>query len=540
MDIADSRTLYSVFSNRAAQDPSKLWISYQRADGEEFHWTYSEFLDSVHQAAHLLSSFNVGLNDVFTLHLANHPAYPQLILAASYLGATAMPSNPASSVDELAYLIKHAESKLIFTENGGLEAANAVAANAQVDQVVLCRTGDSLDEGSVIYESLLDQQPTEPPPGRGAADRIVQLLYTSGTTAKPKGVILTNANFVFAAEVFRGSTGLRSDDRHLITLPLFHGAAQIHALWPSMITGASVAIMARFSASRFFAQAIQFEATLAALFGAPIRMLLKQPDRPADAAHTLRNITFAQSLTDAQYEEWNSRFGVPLQQLWGMTETCSLPVMSPLTGDRNLRAMGRPVVGYDLKVVDEVDNEVEPGQPGQLIVRGVPGRTFMAGYLKDEVATAETLRGRSDGAWLYTGDTVYYDDEAFLYFLDRGTDLIKRAGENISSVEIETVMIDFPGVLDVCVVGLPDEVRDERVVALVVPESGEEPAAEAIQSLCHERLAAFKVPEEILFVESLPRTSVGKIQKEEVRVWLQSGEADVISDSGKLRITQKH
>ena len=152
-----------------------------------------------------------------------------------------------------------------------------------------------------------------------------------------------------------------------------------------------------------------------------------------------------------------------------MTETCSLPVMSPLTGDRNLNAMGRPVVGYDLKVVDEADNEVEPGRPGQLIVRGVPGRTLMAGYLKDEVATAKTLRGRSDGAWLYTGDTVYYDDEAFLYFLDRGTDLIKRAGENISSVEIETVMIDFPGVLDVCVVGLPDEVRDERVVASCCP-----------------------------------------------------------------------
>lgn len=538
MDIADSRTLYSVFSNRAARDPSKLWISYQRADGEEFHWTYSEFLDSVHQAANLLSSFNVGQGDVFTLHLANHPAYPQLILAASYLGATAMPSNPASSVSELAYLIKHAESKLIFTQSSGLEAAYAVAADTQVEQVVLCRTGDQVDEGRVIYEDLLNRQATEPPSGRGAPQRIVQLLYTSGTTAKPKGVMLTNANLVFAAEVFRGCTGLRSGDRHLITLPLFHGAAQMHALWPSMIAGASVAIMSRFSASRFFRQAIQFDATLAALFGAPLRMLLKQPDRPTDAAHDLRNITFAQSLTDAQYEEWNRRFGAPLQQLWGMTETCALPVMSPLTGRRNLRAMGRPVVGYELKVVDEANNEVEPSQPGQLIVRGVPGRTLMAGYLKDEVATAETLRGRSDGDWLYTGDTVYYDDEAFLYFLDRGTDLIKRAGENISSVEIESMMIDFPGVLEVCVVGLPDEVRDERVVALVVPQSGEETAVEAIQSYCHERLAAFKVPEEILFVESLPRTSVGKIQKAEVRAWLQSGEADVNSASGELQVPQ--
>jgi crotonobetaine/carnitine-CoA ligase len=334
--------------------------------------------------------------------------------------------------------------------------------------------------------------------------------------------MLTNASLIYGAEVFRGATGLRVEDRHLITLPLFHAAAQCHALWPSMITGNSIAIMPRFSASQFFAQAIRYECTMAALFGAPLRMLLQQPERLSDRAHALRNVTFAQSLTAAQYDAWHRRFQVPLQQLWGMTETVGLPVMSPLTGKRNLLAMGRPVVGYEVKVVDTEGEEVAPGELGQLIVRGTPGRSVMLGYLKNPEATAQTLRILADGTWLFSGDTVYADAEGFLYFVDRGKDLIKRAGENISSTEVEAVLMDCPGVLDVCVVGVPDALRDESVVAVIVAQPGVQLTSEAVQRHCAKRLAPFKLPERLVFVDSLPRTSVGKIQKQVVRTQLLS------------------
>jgi len=200
-----------------------------------------------------------------------------------------------------------------------------------------------------------------------------------------------------------------------------------------------------------------------------------------------------------------------------MTETCGLPVMSPLTGERNLEAMGKPVPGYEVKVVDEQSQEVGAGTPGEVIVKGIPGRTIMLGYLKNPASTAETLRSHSDGTWLYSGDTVRADGDGFLYFMDRGKDLIRRAGENISSIEVEGVIQECEGVADVCVVGLPDEIRDERVVAAVVPVPGSDLNDEGIRAYCARRLAAFKVPDTIEFVDALPRTSVGKIQKQVVR-----------------------
>jgi len=521
IDVAADRTLYLDFAGFAGEQPDREWMVYERGDGRVFRWTYAAFLNRVHQAANLLRELGIRPGDVFNLHLSNHPAYAQLILAASHLGATAMPTNPASIADELGYLVAHSESRAIFTEAGCLNVVDRIAADANIVPMV-CNTGEPIPVGYPVYEDALSGQSIEPPDGSGSAERVVQLLYTSGTTSRPKGVMLTNACFVYGAEVFAAGSGLRREDRHLVALPLFHAGAQCHALWPSLVTGASVAVMARFSASRFFEQAIEYGCTMAAMFGALLRMLLNRPERETDAAHGIRNVTFAQNLTPAQYGAWHRRFRAPLQQLWGMTETCGLPLMSPLTGGRNLAAMGKPVPGYEVKVVDEKGEEAGAGTPGEVIVKGVPGRTIMLGYLKNPRATAETLRSRPDGTWLHSGDTVRADEDGFLYFLDRGKDLIRRSGENISSIEVEGVIQECDGVEDVCVVGVPDEIRDERVVAAVVSEPEADLSGEAIRTYCAERLAAFKVPDRIEFVDALPRTSVGKIRKQVVRDLLAS------------------
>ena len=516
IDVAADRTLYGDFAGFAGKQPDREWMVYERGDGRVFRWTWAAFLNSVHQAANLLLELGIGPGDVFNLHLSNHPACAQLILAASYLGATAMPTNPASTADELAYLVGHSESRAIFTEVGCLDVTDGVAADSDI-RTVLCDTGDPLPGGYPVYENALAAQSGEPPDGAGAPERVVQLLYTSGTTSRPKGVMLTNACFVYGAEVFTAGSGLRREDRHLVALPLFHAGAQCHALWPSLVSGASVAVMSRFSAGRFFEQAVAYGCTMAAMFGALLRMLLNQPERKTDAAHGIRNVTFAQNLTAAQYATWHRRFRAPLQQLWGMTETCGLPVMSPLTGERNLAAMGKPVPGYEVKVVDERGGEVTAGAPGEIIAKGIPGRTIMLGYLKNPGATAETLRSHPDGTWLYSGDTVRTDEDGFLYFLDRGKDLIRRSGENISSIEVEGVIQECEGVVDVCVVGVPDEIRDERVVAAVVPKAGADLSEEGVRTHCAKRLAPFKVPDRIVFADALPRTSVGKIRKQVVR-----------------------
>jgi len=296
-------------------------------------------------------------------------------------------------------------------------------------------------------------------------------------------------------------------------LPLFHAGAQMHQTVPILMAGGSLALMERFSATRFMEQAIRYDATASALFSAPIRMILAQPHNPAHRRNRLRVVTFAQNVTRVQLDEWAERFHAPLIQLWGMTETASLPVMNPLYGPRNNMAMGKPVLGYEVRVVDEQGRDTAPGEIGELIVRGEPVRTLMKGYFKNPEATAATLRN----GWLYSGDKVRVDEEGYIYFVDRGKDLVKRAGENISTGEVEAVLKDHPALFDVAVIGIPDAMHDEAIKAFVILREHSAATPEDLIEWCRTRLSKFKVPSVVEFRDRFPRTSVGKIQKNLLR-----------------------
>src|SRR5690348_2080031 len=258
MDIVGNRTLYSVFLSHAKEQPNRHWLMYESPSGKISRWTFAEFLETVHQAVNLLRSFGVGTGDVVSLHLANHPVYPQLILAASFLGVIVLPTNPSSSVGELRYFLEHSEAKLVITEPKYLAKVEA-ASKDRGCSILLVQGKPDFSTNSSCYETELARQSGLVSRGNGSTDKVVQILYTSGTTS-PKGVALTNANFVYGGEVFRAATGLRYDDHHLIALPLYHAAAHCHALWPSVIAGCSVSILSRFSASMFFEQAARHEA----------------------------------------------------------------------------------------------------------------------------------------------------------------------------------------------------------------------------------------------------------------------------------------
>src|SRR5206468_2759831 len=215
------------------------------------------------------------------------------------------------------------------------------------------------------------------------------------------------------------------------------------------------------------------EATLAALFAAPIRMLLAQPRAERDRATRLRAASYAQNITHDEWEEWHARFGTRLMQIWGMTETMSLPLMHPLDLPPRPLAMGMPALGYECKVVDESGKEVPPGTVGELVVSGVPGVSLMKGYFKNERATADALR---DG-WLHTGDQAYMDEDGWFFFVDRKKDMIKRAGENVSASEVEAILKQHPAVFDAAVVGIPDPVRDQAIKAYVIVKEGAVAAA---------------------------------------------------------------
>jgi crotonobetaine/carnitine-CoA ligase len=296
-------------------------------------------------------------------------------------------------------------------------------------------------------------------------------------------------------------------------MPLFHGNAQYYSTMSTLVTGASMVLSARFSASRFFDQAIRNGCTISSLFSAPIRMLLAQPRRSEHAENNLRTVLFAQCVTEEQLGDWHERFGAPLLQLWGMTETMGPPLMNPIHYRRDNMSMGLPVMGYRVKLVDGQGGVVPRGEIGQIVVSGEPGRTIMKGYFKNPEATEATIRE----GWLWSGDNARQADDGYFYFVDRAKDMIKRAGENVAASEVEAVILTHPQVFDCAVIGVPDPIRDESIVAVIVPVEGESLESESVIAWCKDRLASFRVPERVEFRQVLPRTSVGKVQKHVLR-----------------------
>jgi crotonobetaine/carnitine-CoA ligase len=500
MNVVGSRTLGSALADKAARFPDRLFMIAEDADGAVRRWTWREFDATVNRAAHVLLAHGLEPGEKFNLHLGNGPEFLVFWLAAARTGTVLVPTNPMSTADEMAYVLAHSEARLSVTEPRYRDPVVAVR-----DRCPDLR--DVLDARPL--DTLLHGHADTPPDIRVASGDELSMQYTSGTTSKPKGVLLTHANYLYGGEVMAKAMRVGPDDRHLVVLPLFHAGAQLHACLPMLLAGGSVAVMDRFSASRFVEQAIRYEATLAALFAAPIRMLLAQPRSEDERRTRLRAVSYAQNITPQQWDAWHERFGARLMQIWGMTETMSLPLMHPLDLPPRPLAMGMPVVGYDVKVVDERGDEVPPGSVGELVVRGEPGVTLMKGYFKNPAATAETLR---DG-WLHTGDNASMDEDGWFFFVDRKKDMIKRAGENVSASEVEETLKQHPAVFDAAVVGVPDPVRDQAIKAYVIRHEHAPAGADELIAWCRQRLSTFKVPEVVEFRDTFPRTSVGKIQK---------------------------
>ena len=500
MNIVGSRTLGTALADKAARFPDRLFVIAEDADGGVRRWTWREFDAEVNRAAHLLLARGVKPGDKFNLHLGNGPEFLVFWLAAARTGTVMVPTNPVSTADEMAYVLAHSEARLSVTEPRYREPIVAIRDRC-------ADLGDVVD--AVPLDALLAGYAETPPDIRVMPADEISIQYTSGTTSKPKGVVLTHANYVYGGEVMEKAMRVGPDDRHLVVLPLFHAGAQLHAVLPMLLAGGSLVTVDRFSASRFVEQAIRYDATLAALFAAPIRMLLAQPRSTDDKRTRLRAASYAQNITRQQWEQWHERFGTRLMQIWGMTETMSLPLMHPLDLPAKPLAMGMPVLGYDVKVIDDHGEELPPGTVGELVVRGEPGVSLMKGYFKNEIATAEALR---DG-WLRTGDNAIMDEDGWFFFVDRKKDMIKRAGENVSASEVEETLKQHPAVFDAAVVGVADPMRDQTIKAYVIRHAHATVSADELIAWCGVRLSPFKIPEIVEFRDAFPRTSVGKIQK---------------------------
>jgi crotonobetaine/carnitine-CoA ligase len=346
---------------------------------------------------------------------------------------------------------------------------------------------------------------------RPLADQdLVEIMFTSGTTARPKGVMLTHANFVFSGTYVCWELALGPDDRYLTTMAATHVNLQLSALMPVIAAGATLILQRRYSARRFWRQARKHHATLVQGMAMIIRTLLLQPVDPQEREHWVRDVHYFLPLTDSEKQRFEERFGVRLLNNYGSTESLVGAITDLPSWPRRWPSIGRAGIGYQVRILTADGSEAIAGERGEIVIHGTPGRSLMAGYWNDPEATARAID--SEG-WYHTGDIGTRDADGWFYFVDRKADLIKRSGENVSAAEVEGVLRGCPGVADVAVVGVPDEVRDEAVKAVVVP-AGSDLSEEDVAAFARQHLACFKVPTIIEFRDELPRGEYGKVLKD--------------------------
>jgi carnitine-CoA ligase len=511
IDAIGNRTLPMLFDEQAELRPQHPWLVFEDRHGAVTEFTYAEFGVLVERLAAGFSEMGICPQDKVVVQLPNCVEFVLALFALARLGAVLVPCNPLHSGPEMEHVLRLSEAVALLARPRDLAAlADVVAGIPAIRSLV--SVGDAVTARSVPFAQLLETSTTATPPQISPEDP-VQMLFTSGTTARPKAVVLTHANCLWSG--IRDAHGVLLDhsDRLLTALPLFHLNAQSLSMLPALTVGGTLVLLEEYHASKFWEQIQAHRATQTALVAMLARTLMKQPALPSDAQHSLRRVIYAINMTEPERVAFEQRFGVTLINGYGLSEAMTTVSLMPVNGPKRWPSVGLPALGRAIRIIDDTGREQPPHEVGEIQVHGVPGRTLMKEYYNDPQATAETI---VDG-WLRTGDNGFLDEFGYLYFVDRTKDIIKRAGENVSASEVEFVLSEHPHVVRAAVIGVPDAIRDEAVKAYIeLDQPGSLTAQELIRH-CEARLAKFKVPTIVEFRDELPVTSVGKIEKKALR-----------------------
>jgi long-chain acyl-CoA synthetase len=496
-----SQTIRQYIDQRAREQPDKAYLIAPET-GRVL--TYGRLQRDARVLAGFLRAQDLRPGDKVALMLHNGYQTADLFLGVMYAGYVAAPLNLLAQASQLAYVLEHSDARVVFVAPEYRERlAAALAGRARSPAVhEIDIDAEQIFPGAAAVHDLQEIAP----------DDEALLMYTSGTTGRPKGALLTHRNVVAGGRFASAAHALGADDRVLCSLPLYHINGQIVTVVAPLVHGGSVVMPHKFSASNFWELLAEHRCTWFNVVPTIVSYLLNEPDpRIARRELALGRLRFGRSasapLPPSLHQAFERQFGFGIIETMGLTETAAPVFSNPL--DPAKRKIGSPGVafGVEAKVVDRAGRELASGAAGEILVRG---ENVMKGYYKDAKTTAETLD--RDG-WLHTGDLGYRDADGFFFITGRQKELIIKGGENIAPREIDEALFRHPAVLEAAVVGIPDAAYGQEIMACVVLKPGKPCSEGELRTFCLNELGRYKTPKIFRFVNSIPKGPSGKVQR---------------------------
>lgn len=532
-DIVGNETLRDLWQSVVERKGRRHFLTFQNRVGDVFEYTYAAFDEDVNRIANVFLDLGIEKGDHVALHLHSSPEFLMCLFGLAKIGAVAVPINEQYLADEAEYILENSDAICVVVEPLFYETYQELLARGHYfpKGVVVARAGTESPRSNIDFSSIYTPLDTVEEGQQGiydfwmmrceqsailrdscelASDDPVQIIYTSGTTSRPKGVVLTHANMVFSGLYGDWEVSLRGSDRVLTSMPACHSNFQLAALMPVITAGASLIIIEKYSATRFMKQIRHYKATVIQCVAMMLRTLLLQPVDPEEKNHCVREVLYFIPITDAEKEEFEQRFNMRIMNTYGSTESIGWAITDPPVGARNWPSVGRAGLGYKARICDMNDNELPPGEVGEIQIKGERGRSVMLEYYNNPEATENTF---SVDGWLKTGDQGYQDDNGWFYFVDRKVNMVKRSGENISTTELEEILEQHLAIAEAAVIGVPDPIRDQAIKAFVRFAPGESMTLAEVEQYCKDHMASFKVPTFYEVVEDFPRTCSMKIEK---------------------------
>jgi crotonobetaine/carnitine-CoA ligase len=502
------RVLTQVIEDKAGRNPNRVVFQFR-----DTPITLGQLNEQINKAANGFLALGVKQGDKVAIMLPNCPEFLYAWFGLNKIGAVEVPINVALKGAGLVYQIVQSDSVALVADTEYLDRLADVAANlTSVRHVAfLSSTGPKMPlpkwpgRETLWFSELMDR-PSRAPSIKVHYRELATILYTSGTTGVSKGVEMSHHYWYDIWSQAVQYARYTDDDVLYTGLPFFHGNAQGITIGPAILADAKAVIVERFSASQLWDDCRRYGCTEANYIGGIIPILLKQEPRGDDADNPVRLMVGAAAPAD-EWHAFQKRFNTKLLEVYGMTE-CYCCLASPYDAPR-AGSCGQAITGWDVRIVDDDDNDCPPDVTGEFIARSNKMWVGTTGYYRKPDATLELFQN----GWIHTGDLGRRDADGYFYFVDRKKQAIRRRGENISSFEVEAVLGSHPAVLECCVVGVPSEVGEEEVKAVVVLKDDQRATPEELIRWCEPRMAYFAIPRYIAIRASLPKTPSERVEK---------------------------